>query len=475
MNEVQILTVNPLMENPGEKADHYARPSLAADLARSLVQGTGFLDLGPKGVLLCGYEGTGKTKFVRQDVCGFLKDEISQAIPIYVALGKNSSIAPSKSVKTAVVNAVSDNSHVFSRFKERLSQAMRFKMGLRLKAGTDSLGGEIELSAEAREQEARRDCDMVREMLVDLHQKTGKTVVMVIDGVEECLATKDGAMMLQAINDAKDSVNADGQSRVGMTNIYVTSLAGNIDELVGPNEILERMPVRQLPPLDLRFIRHFFEKRLSFISPDQMPSDTVLRACFSALDRNARAFSEVMDDALRTKDATSLSDAVEMATQKYLEFETTRISKALGPHPDPTALAVLVHLSMRTDFSPLLNDVNVAEMTFLHNAIVSKDTELAGQARHPVKSLNKTDIENALSQLNKVGLVWSSYNGMHLINNPQVASWVSDNALLQNLAMAPIEQDAGFADSEPGSLTDTFWTSDDVVVVDDSHYSERFH
>lgn len=465
MNEPQILTINPLMAETTTKPAHFERPALAADLAHTLVQGHGFLDLGSKGVLLTGVEGSGKTTFVREDVQSFLTEKGANAIPLYVSLSKNSTVTPSKAIKDVVARAASDNSNVFLRFKDRLTDAMKLKLGLKVKAGTDQLGGELELSAEAREKEAKRDCDMVREMLVELHRDTGKTVVMIIDGVENALSTAEGAMMLQAIKDAKETSNSEDRAAVGITNIYITSLAGNVDELTGPNEILERMPVRQLPPLDLKFIRHFFATQLNFVDPDQIPGDNMLRGCFNAVDRNARAFAEVMETALRTKEATSLGDALEMATTKYLEFEHSRITKALGTNPDPVELAVLTQLSLRDEYSPFLSDANLEAITFLHNAIISQETNLMGgeTAKHAqVEKLSRAQVQDALSRLVKVGLVWASYNGMYLIENPRVQSWITSNALLQSF-----EPDLDAIRAQAKSLEDDpFWQSGDIIEVD---------
>ena len=471
MSEATILTINPLMVENREPTRHFERPALAADLARTLVQGKNFLDIGAKGVLLTGMEGSGKTSFVREDVKEFLQEKGANSIPIYVSLPKNSTLSASKAIKEAVVRSTSENHNVFLRFKDKMTKAMKLKLGLKVKAGTDQLGGELELTAEAREKEAKRDCDTVREMLVALHKDSGKTVVLMIDGVENALATSEGAMMLQAIKDAKELANTADRQSIGVTNIYITSLAGNVAELTGPNEILERMPVRQLPPLDLNFIRHFFKNQLSFIDPEQVPSDNTLRACFNAVDRNARAFSDVMELALQNKTVETLSEAMEMATGDYLAFEHSRISKALGNNPDPVSLAVLTHLSLRDEFSPLLSDSNLETMTFLHNAIVQNETALMSGAtkHHAVEMLSREAVQTALNHLTKSGLVWASYNGMYLIENPRVQTWISDNALLQDLnpTRDALIEEAKQLEADP------FWGSGEIIELDSLSVTER--
>lgn len=435
MNEVEVFLHYPVVAVKDKQDRYSTRPATAEEIAFRLVRNDTVFDLGKDGVLFSGRPGTGKTTLVRDEVQKTLQIDVANSIPIYVELKKNSTVSTSDAIKQAVTTAVTKNTNLMQRWRTRLADSAKMKLGLKVKAGTEALGGELEVGVENRDKAAKRDCDLVRDMLIDLHQHTGKTVVMMVDGIEHALATNEGAMMLQAIKDAKAHSNVE-RTTVAITNLYITSLCTNVTELTGPNEILEKMPVMQLPDLDMEFVKAYAESWGLSFKTDRLPDDKDLHDCFKALNRDAKAFDEVFVNALKMKGKNpTFTDALRICTERYLSFESDRITKALGVAANPVPLAILSELCLRNDYSQFLSPANINHMSGLRDAIVLERQEsgLWPKDTTPLAPLTREQVQEALDQLVKSGLVWRSYSGMYLLENPYVYQWAQDNKLIQNV------------------------------------------
>ena len=146
------------------------------------------------GVFLSGIRRIGKTTFVRQDLIPALQDR--GALTLYVDLWTDRSRPPMALVKEAVRQAIASLVQPGSSLLDRLRKtkgvnfgAAGFSSGIQL----DSLGepGGAPLA----------------DVFVELVRKAEGDVVLIIDEVQQAVATQDGQDMLFALKAARDTVN----------------------------------------------------------------------------------------------------------------------------------------------------------------------------------------------------------------------------------------------------------------------------
>lgn len=172
----------------------FHRPDYAQALAEQL------LDPGPldqalgSGVFLSGIRRIGKTTFVRQDFIPALIDR--GALALYVDLWADRSRSPKTLMHEAVRRAAADISRPDSALLQRLRQVK----GLNFGAAGISLGVQLDnLDAPGGA--------TLADVFVDLVDKAQGDVVLIIDEVQQAMATQDGQDMLFALKAARDRVN----------------------------------------------------------------------------------------------------------------------------------------------------------------------------------------------------------------------------------------------------------------------------
>lgn len=172
----------------------FHRPNYARALAQQLLQ-PGPLDQGLRsGVFLSGIRRIGKTTFIKQDFVPALLDH--GALVLYVDLWTDRSRPPMALMQEAVRAAACELEQPAST----LLQKLRRVKGVNFGAAGISLGIQLDgMGTPAG--------PTLAEVFVELVRKAEGDVVLVIDEVQQAMASQDGQDMLFALKAARDSVN----------------------------------------------------------------------------------------------------------------------------------------------------------------------------------------------------------------------------------------------------------------------------
>ncbi len=172
----------------------FHRPAYAGALAQQLLH-PGPLDQGLRsGVFLSGIRRIGKTTFIRQDFVPALLD--LGALVLYVDLWTDRSHPPMVLMQEAVRAAASELEQPASA----LLQKLRRVKGVNFGAAGISLGVQLDgLGTPAGA--------TLADVFVELVRKAQGDVVLVIDEVQQAMASQDGQDMLFALKAARDKVN----------------------------------------------------------------------------------------------------------------------------------------------------------------------------------------------------------------------------------------------------------------------------
>ena len=172
----------------------FHRPSYAQALAQQLLK-PGPLDQGLRsGVFLSGIRRIGKTTFIRQDFVPALLDH--GALVLYVDLWTDRSRPPMALMQEAVRAAASELEQPAST----LLQKLRRVKGVNFGAAGISSGVQLDGLGTP-------DGVTLAEVFVELARKAQGDVVLVIDEVQQAMASQDGQDMLFALKAARDKVN----------------------------------------------------------------------------------------------------------------------------------------------------------------------------------------------------------------------------------------------------------------------------
>lgn len=169
----------------------FHRPQYAADMAHQLLKPSALQVQVRSGVFLSGIRRIGKTTFLRQDLIPAL--ESMGALVIYVDLWADRSKSPASLVHEAVRSTLSDLSAPGTRLLER------FK-GVNIGAAGFSFGFQVDAVG-------KPGGATLGEVFIELVDKVGTDVVLIMDEVQQALGTEDGANLLFALKSARDAVN----------------------------------------------------------------------------------------------------------------------------------------------------------------------------------------------------------------------------------------------------------------------------
>ena len=172
----------------------FHRPEYARDLAKQLLQ-PGPLDQGlSSGVFLSGIRRIGKTTFIKQDLVPALLDH--GALVLYVDLWTDRTRPPMALMQEAVRTA----SRELEQPGSTLLQKLRRVKGVNFAAAGISLGVQLDgLGTPAGA--------TLAEVFVELVRKAEGDVVLVIDEVQQAMASQDGQDLLFALKAARDRIN----------------------------------------------------------------------------------------------------------------------------------------------------------------------------------------------------------------------------------------------------------------------------
>ena len=170
----------------------FHRPEYAQDMAKQLLHPTAFQTNIRSGVFLSGIRRIGKTTFLKQDLIPALEAE--GALVLYADLWADRSFSPSALVHEVVQKTLEEfktpNSSLLERFKGFNFGAAGISFGFQI----DSIGSHEGTS--------------LSQAISELIEKTGISVVLIVDEIQQALVTDDGNNLLHALKAARDSVNA---------------------------------------------------------------------------------------------------------------------------------------------------------------------------------------------------------------------------------------------------------------------------
>lgn len=173
---------------------YFRRQALAEQMAQRLLR-PGMLDQGLRsGLFLSGSRRTGKTTFLQQDLMPAL--EAHDAVVIYVDLWSDTQAEPGALVHAAIRNALHDLQTPSSNVRARLA---RIK-GLDVEA----LG--VKFGFELTDLGSKRGPSLAQ-ALMEVVDKAKTHVVLIVDEVQQVLATEQGAQLMLALKAARDAIN----------------------------------------------------------------------------------------------------------------------------------------------------------------------------------------------------------------------------------------------------------------------------
>ncbi|MCD2511890.1 AAA family ATPase [Comamonas endophytica] len=173
---------------------YFRREALARQMAQQLLR-PGILDQGLRsGLFLSGSRRTGKTTFLQQDLMPAL--EAHDAVVVYVDLWSDTQADPGALVHAAIRSALQDLQTPASGVLARLA---RIK-GLDVEALGLKFGFELaDLGT--------RDGPTLAQALMEVVDKAQTHVVLIVDKVQQVLATEQGAQLMLALKAARDAIN----------------------------------------------------------------------------------------------------------------------------------------------------------------------------------------------------------------------------------------------------------------------------
>ncbi|MET1114189.1 MAG: AAA family ATPase [Comamonas sp.] len=173
---------------------YFRRQALAEQMAQQLLR-PGILDQGLRsGLFLSGSRRTGKTTFLQQDLMPAL--EAHDAVVVYVDLWSDTQADPGALVQAAIRATLQELQTPASSVLARLArikgldvEAMGVKFGFQLA----DLG--------------TRDGPPLAQALMEVVDKAKTHVVLIVDEVQQVLATEQGAQLMLALKAARDAIN----------------------------------------------------------------------------------------------------------------------------------------------------------------------------------------------------------------------------------------------------------------------------
>ena len=173
---------------------YFRRQALAEQMAGQLLR-PGILDQGLRsGLFLSGLRRTGKTTFLQQDLMPAL--EAHDAVVIYVDLWSDTHAEPGALVHAAIRNALQELQTPASSVLARLArikgldvEALGLKFGFEL-TDLGSKGGPT-----------------LAQALMEVVDQAKTHVVLIVDEVQQVLATEQGARLMLALKAARDAIN----------------------------------------------------------------------------------------------------------------------------------------------------------------------------------------------------------------------------------------------------------------------------
>ncbi|MEZ5658145.1 MAG: AAA family ATPase [Burkholderiaceae bacterium] len=249
----------------------YARPELAARMARQLLN-PGPLDEGLRsGLFLTGSRRTGKTTFLVNDLIPALENE--GAVVIYVDLWSDTQANPASlvhgAIRRALVELESPGSALIRRLRSLKGldvSAAGFKFGFK----TDTVGA--------------AQGTTLAEALTRVVDETRTDVVLIVDEVQHVLSSDEGGQLLFALKAARDAINPRPGTPGHFLFIGTGSHRAQVGELAARrNQAFAGATTVAYPVLGADYVGHLLG-RLKAHGQARLPSEPVAMQAFVTLD-----------------------------------------------------------------------------------------------------------------------------------------------------------------------------------------------
>jgi len=264
----------------------FKRPELADAMAKQLLE-PGVLDEGLRsGLFLSGLRRTGKTTFIKVDLIPAL--ESRKAVVIYVDLWSNTLTSPADLVHQAIIQKLEEIQQPGSKLLEQIKRLSHVDIGVAgLKFGfkIQDIGkpGGVTLADAFTE-------------LVDLTQTN---LVLIIDEVQQALATEEGNNLLLGLKAARDAINPRPDTPGHFIFIGTGSHRAQLSEMTSKrNQAFAGATSTSYPLLEREYISFLLDRLSEQVKADSLPSLDVAYKAFKLLgnrpEEMIKAFREMV-------------------------------------------------------------------------------------------------------------------------------------------------------------------------------------
>ena len=251
-------------------SDYFARPDLAAQMARQLIRPDVLNEGMRSGLLISGQRRTGKTTFLHQDLIPALERE--GALVVYVDLWSDIKANPAELVRTAIRSALHQLETPGSSLLRKLGRINGVDVGV----AAVKFGFKLESIGQPGGATLAR-------VITELIDAASRDVVLIVDEVQQAITTEEGNQLLLGLKAARDAVNP----RPGTPGHFLFIGTGSHRAMV--NELTTRRTQAfngatsiDYPVLDADYVGHILQ-RLHGTGAQNIPSAEAAEAAFRAL------------------------------------------------------------------------------------------------------------------------------------------------------------------------------------------------
>lgn len=265
----------------------YSRSALSLEMARQLIN-PGVLDEGLRsGLFISGLRRTGKTTFLRADLIPALEEQ--GAVVIYVDLWTDTLTLPSSLLQQAVVAKLQELESAGSKAMEKLKRvkglnidALGFKLGINL--------GEV----------GKPEGTTLAQALLKVVDETKSDVVLIVDEVQQALASEDGRNMLFALKAARDAINPRPETPGHFIFVGAGSHRAQVGELAAKkNQAFAGATSIEFPVLGSDYVDFLIERYAQEVNASQLPTPKVAYAAFRSLGHRPEELKKALGQAIR--------------------------------------------------------------------------------------------------------------------------------------------------------------------------------
>lgn len=265
----------------------YSRSALSLEMARQLIN-PGVLDEGLRsGLFISGLRRTGKTTFLRADLIPALEEQ--GAVVIYVDLWTDTLTLPSSLLQQAVVAKLQELESAGSKAMEKLKRvkglnidALGFKLGINL--------GEV----------GKPEGTTLAQALLKVVDETKSDVVLIVDEVQQALASEDGRNMLFALKAARDAINPRPETPGHFIFVGAGSHRAQVGELAAKkNQAFAGATSIEFPVLGSDYVDFLIERYAQEVNASQLPTPNVAYGAFRSLGHRPEELKKALGQAIR--------------------------------------------------------------------------------------------------------------------------------------------------------------------------------